>query len=348
MMKRFPILLLVILGAILACSQPEENLDVFTVAEVYQTERDEGNNIDSPSVWHGPNEEHWLIATAKEGDALFVYKAANGEFIIKVGEPGTQPGQLARPNGVFVIDDLAIVVERDNRRIQVLDLPEFNSLGFIGDTLLINPYGLFVHKLENGDYSMYVTDNYETVDEKVPPDDELGKRVHHYNFSLNENQLDWTLVKQFGEASGAGVLRIVESIWADVEHNRLLIAEEDETQSSVKVYDLQGNFTGIIFGRDVFNYQVEGIALYETDPETGYWIITDQSHENNRFHIFSRKNFKYVATFTAPNTTNTDGIWLSPVAFGDFSKGVFFAVHNDGNVSAIDWESVINITGIND
>lgn len=346
-MTRFPISLLLILSVILACSQPK-NLDVFTIAETYQTERDERNNIDSPAVWHGPNEQHWLIATAKQGDALFVYNAENGELVNKVGESGTQPGQLERPNGVFVIDDLAIVVERDNRRVQVFDLPEFNPLGFIGDTLLINPYGLFVHKLESGHYSMYVTDNYETADEQIPPDQELGKRVHHYTFSPSENELDWTLVKQFGETNGDGVLSIVESIWADVDQNRLLIAEEDESQSSVKVYDLQGNFTGIIFGRDVFDYQVEGIALYETGPDTGYWIITDQSHENNRFHIFSRTEFEYVATFKAPNTTNTDGIWLSPVAFGDFDKGAFFAVHNDGNVSTIDWASVINTIGLND
>ncbi len=332
----------------LSCSTPEHQLNIFTVEEVYQTERDELVNIDSPAIWYGPNGEHWLIATAKEGDALYVYNAADGQFISQVGQSGTAPGQLARPNGIFVIDDLAVVVERDNHRVQVFALPEFNHLGFIGDSLLIKPYGLFVYKLENGDYSLYVTDNYETADEHVPPDAELGKRVHIYKFSLTANQLDWTLVKQCGETSGDGVLRIVESIWGDVEHNRLLVAEEDETQSSVKVYDLEGNFTGIVFGRDIFSYQVEGIALYQTDAQNGYWIITDQSHEDNRFHIFSRKEFDYVATIKAPHTTNTDGIWLAQEPFGDFSQGAFFAVHNDGNVSAIDWANVLKTTGLSD
>lgn len=347
-MRFFRFTLLTLSAIIFSCSTTESDLKILTVEEVYQTKRNELNNIDSPSIWHGPNEEHWLIATAKEGNALFVYNAVDGELIKKIGDNGTQAGQFARPNGVFVIENMVLVVERDNHRVQILELPNFNHIGFIGDSLLIKPYGLFVHKLDSDVYSMYVTDNYETVDEQIPPDQELGKRIHHYHFSVNDQQFHWTLIKQFGETSGEGVLRIVESIWADVENNHLLVAEEDETQSSVKVYDLQGNYSDIIFGQDIFKYQVEGIALYQTDAQNGYWIITDQSHDDNRFHIFSRKVFDYVATFKAQNTTNTDGIWLSQQPFGDFSNGVFFAVHNDGNVSAIDWTDVIKIAGLDD
>ncbi|MDX1636639.1 MAG: hypothetical protein R3281_01635 [Balneolaceae bacterium] len=32
--------------------------------EHFQTARDEDDNVDSPAVWHGPDGEHWLLATA--------------------------------------------------------------------------------------------------------------------------------------------------------------------------------------------------------------------------------------------------------------------------------------------
>ena len=346
-MKRrfFHFLLLSASFAFFSCNGPETESKSVKVPEVYQTQRNEQDNIDSPTIWHGPDNQHWLIATAKEGNVLVVHDARNGRFLQRFGELGSGPGQFSRPNGVFVIDDLVLVVERDNHRIQVLHLPDFNHIGFIGDSLLIKPYGLYVYKIDHK-YSMYVTDNYETEDEQVPPNQDLGRRIHQYEFSIENNQLYWTLARRFGETEGKGVLRIVESLWGDVDNNRLLIAEEDETQSSVKVYDLEGRFTNMVFGRSIFEHQVEGIALYAINGDQGHWIIADQSHTDNQFHIFARTSFEYVTTFKGPKTTNTDGIWLTTQSFGDFEQGAFFAVHNDGNVSAFDWGEVMESTGI--
>ncbi len=327
------------------CKNTETGVTAHPVPEAYQTERDTTGNIDSPAAWHGPAGEHWLIATAKEGDALLVYDALDGAFLRRVGETGKGPGRFSRPNGVFVIDDIILVVERDNRRVQVLDLPNFRHIGFIGDSLLVRPYGLFVHKLDSVTYSLYVTDNYETKDEQIPPDHKLGHRVHQYEFSMDNGQFTRRLLKKFGDTTGDGKLRVVESIWGDADNNCLLIAEEDKSRTCVKVYNLQGDFSGVVFGRGLFKYQVEGIALYHTDADKKYWIVTDQSHTANRFHIFTSA-YDYTATFTGPNTSNTDGIWLSQQPFGPFNKGIFFAVNDDGNVSAFDWQNVLETTGL--
>ena len=88
-----------------------EEFPIASVTEAYQTERIEADNIDSPAIWHGPNGEHWCLATAKSTDVMVIYDAVTGETIQRYGETGTGEGQYMRPNGVAVIDDMMIVVD---------------------------------------------------------------------------------------------------------------------------------------------------------------------------------------------------------------------------------------------
>lgn len=319
------------------CSSKDEEKKSpkFLIHEVYQTERNEADNIDSPAFWQGPNGENWVIATAKEGNKLVITDAEKGSLIKTFGNTGSGKGEFSRPNGILVIDSLLLIVERDNQRVQVLTLPELKTLGFICDSL-IKPYGLTCFKISDKKYNLYITDNYEAAEDSIPPPEELNKRIHHYELSVFNDSVEAKTIKKFGAVSGSGILNIVESIYADPVHNHLLLSEEDMTQSSVKVYDLDGNFTGKVFGKGIFKFQVEGIALYECGDSNGYWIITDQDYHNNTFHIFTRKDFEYKGSFYGSKTTNTDGVWLTQVSFGKFKEGAFFAVHDDGNVSAFD------------
>ena len=160
----------------------DDQLAPVVISERYFTPRDTVDNVDSPAVWHSDDGNHWLLATAKETDVILVFDASSGELIDRVGGSGIAPGMLERPNGIAVIDSMALVVERDNARLQVFSLPAFTSLGFIGEMELIRPYGLAVYQDSAGTYVLYVTDNYETADEQVPPDEELGQRVKKYRF----------------------------------------------------------------------------------------------------------------------------------------------------------------------
>jgi 3-phytase len=311
-----------------------------TINEVFQTDRDETLDMDSPAVWHGPNGENWIITTAKKGNSLYVNDANSGKLVKMIGEKGTSLNQFRRPNGIFVFEDHVFIVERDNRRVQVMALPSFNSIGVTGDSLLIKPYGLYIYQDSLKTNHLYVTDNYETADEQVPPISELDRRVHHYIFSIAGDTLKSQLVGMFGDTTETGALSVVESIHGDPGFDHLLLSEEDTSQNVVKVYNINGKFTGKSFGQGIFMSQVEGIALFVTGPQTGYWIITDQSYTANRFHIFTREKFQHLGYFSGPKTTNTDGIWLTQKSFGRFKNGAFYAVHNDGNVSAFDFEEI--------
>jgi len=320
--------------------------EVAVIKESFTTPRDESDNVDSPALWHGGEGQNWLLATAKEGNAIIVYDAANGEKIGRFGSIGTGLGELSRPNGIAVIDDYAVVIERDNHRVQVFILPEFKPLGVFGESVLRSPYGITIDRFE-GKYHLYVTDNYETPEEETPPADSLDRRVHHFAFTVEDNRVAAEHIKAFGDTSGEGVLYKVESILADRIYNRLLIADEHEDHRDIKIYDTDGRFTGQIIPHNYFFYEPEGIVLWECEADSsGYYLIVDQGKINNTFQVFDRKTLEYIGGFSGEITRNTDGTAITQKAFGDFRYGAFYPVHNDGSLTAISWEDIAGTLGL--
>ncbi|MET0889116.1 MAG: phytase, partial [Stenotrophomonas maltophilia] len=307
--------------------------DVATVAEAFLTPMTPDDNIDSPASWTTPEGQVWLIATAKATDKLVVYDGQTGAKLRDVGSLGTAPGQFDRPNGIAVVDDLVLIVERDNHRVQVLQLPDFTPLGVFAADDLRKPYGLWVNKQGNG-YDVYVTDSYDAGEDAqgndvLPPLAELDKRVRRYALQVLDGKAQARLVGSIGDTSEKGALRVVESIWGDPANDRLLIAEEDETYASeIKVYSLEGKFSGTTFGRDAFKAQAEGVML-RTCGKNGWWITTEQGKQRSVFHLFDRHTFKHVGAFQGNTVANTDGIWSMQAPSARFPHGALYAVHDD-------------------
>jgi 3-phytase len=257
-------------------------------------------------------------------------------------------GELSRPNGIAVIDDYAVVIERDNHRVQVFILPELKPLGVFGESVLRSPYGITIDRFE-GKYHLYVTDNYETPEEETPPADSLDRRVHHFAFTVEDNRVAAEHIKAFGDTSGEGVLYKVESILVDRIYNRLLIADEHEDHRNIKIYDTDGRFTGQIIPHNYFFYEPEGIVVWECEADSsGYYLIVDQGKINNTFQVFDRKTLEYIGGFSGEITRNTDGTAITQKAFGDFRYGAFYPVHNDGSLTAISWQDIAGTLGLRD
>ena len=318
---------------------------VAALRESWMTTRDTLDNIDSPAVWHGPRGEHWVLSTAKATDVVVVNDAATGALVRRLGASGTGRGQMRRPNGIAIAGDLVFVVERDNHRVQVFRLPWFESLGTFADKDLRLPYGIALYAEAPDRFMVYVTDNYEMPDESVPPDSLLGERVRQYRVTVTGG-LRAEPIRAFGDTSGPGVLKVVESIALDLPNQRLLIAEELETGSHIKVYTPEGKFTGQIIGAGLFPHQAEGIILYACGDTAGYWVTTDQDLTVNTFHVFDRSTLRLLGSFRGDSTLNTDGIALTQHGFGNFPSGAFYAVHNDGNVAAFSWAAIADALGL--
>ena len=325
--------------------QASNGRTVVRVAEAFLTPMTPEDNIDSPASWVAADGQVWLIATAKASDKLVVYDGQNGSKLRDVGSSGAGPGQFDRPNGIAVIDDLLLVVERDNRRVQVLGLPDFNPLGHFGQEELRKPYGLWVNRTGAGQYDLYVTDSWDNGEDAqgndiLPPLAELDQRVRRYAMHVADGKASARLVSSIGDTSEKGALRVVESLWGDVANDRLLIAEEDETYANeFKVYTLDGQFSGQVFGADTLAAQAEGIML-RSCGDAGWWITTEQGKQRSVFHLFDRETLAHVGAFDGERVANTDGIWNSQQASTRFPNGALYAVHDDQGVVAFDWDDI--------
>ena len=318
-------------------------LDPALVREAFSSPMTPEDNIDSVASWTAPDGQVLVLATAKSTHRLVVYDGFTGEFVRHVGGQGAGPGQFDRPNGIAIADDLVFVVERDNRRVQVLRLPGMESVATFGDDVLELPYGIWVNA-QGGHYELYVTDAYMAGEDAqgediLPPLEELDRRVHRFEF--DPSGAGARHLGAFGDTTPGGALRVVESLWGDPANNRLLVAEEDETYSNeFKVYDLDGRFTGDIVGAGVLEAQSEGIMLKVCGNGGGWWITTAQGRDRSTFHLFDRHTLEHAGAVTGDTVANTDGIWLHGEPSPRFPQGVLYAVHDDQGMVAIDWREI--------
>jgi len=349
-----PAFRIVILTAVsLAVSACSPQSSVAVIAERYLTPTDASMNIDSVTVHAGTGDAVWLFATAKAGDVIRIYAAASGMHLRDLGGPGTGPGEFRRPNGILARDGMLFVIERDNHRVQILGLPGLATLGLIGDATLVRPYGGYLQPLGDDRYRLFVSDAYETADGRIPPPDQLDRRIQVFTIAA-ERAADGTVTaiaaqheRAFGATAGDGVLYVVESLWGDPRFDRLLIAEEDPAGGRViKTYSLDGRFTGPLIGDGIFRSQPEGIALYACADGSGYWITTDQARRRNVFQLFDRRTLNHAGGFSGTVTGNTDGIWLHQEPLPGLPAGVLFAVHDDRAVAAFDWRDIAAALGL--
>jgi 3-phytase len=323
-----------------------------TVAEAFVTPLTPDDNVDSPASWVDRDGRVVLIATAKKSGRLKLYDGDTGAATGDQGSRGAAAGQFDRPNGLFVIDDLVFVVERDNHRVQVLRLPGFAPLGHFGDADLVQPYGLWLRSTAPGAYDVLVSDAYMAGtdargDDVVPPLAALGARFKRYQVTVGAAGVVATRQADIGDTTVEGAIRIPESLWGDAAHARLLVAEEDiATGTALREYGLDGRFRGRTLGLGLFKAQAEGIALWACADGSGYWIATDQFKDRSLFHVFDRVTLAHLGAFAGNTVANTDGIWLQQSATARFPAGVFYAVHDDMGVGAFDWRDVASGLGL--
>ena len=319
--------------------------DAVTVPERYVTRDNPEDELDSLATWPVEDGGTWLIATAKKTHELVVFDVDSGEQLRTVGRRGSGEGEFLRPNGVFVHGDLLLVSERDNRRVQMLRLPDFQPLGSFGESELRSPYGLWAHETRPGELQVYVTDSFMEGArfDVVPPFDQLDQRVRRYRIRLDaDDRPQPGYLGSFGDTAEATALRMVESLVGDPVHDRLLVADEDRRHAAaVREYTLAGRFTGGGIAPGSFLGEPEGIALWACTADSGYWIVADQLHPLTIFRVFDRASLAPRGSFSGGVTAWTDGIVLHAGATARFPAGVLFAVHNDKAVGAFDLRDIV-------
>lgn len=326
-------------------------VDVATVRERYVSEESSADELDSLATWTTEDGRTWLIATAKSTHRLVLFDGDSGARLREFGSEGAARGQFRRPNGVAVHGDMLFVVERDNRRVQVLALPSLETLATFGEAELRSPYGLWLTETEPGELDVYVTDSfmYGPRFDQLPPLAELSQRVRRYRVQVGggDGRLRIAHGGTFGDTSEAAALHVVESIAGDPENDRLLVAEEDEKRpSTLREYTFSGRYTGRSLPQDAFAAQAEGVALWTCSGGEGYWIAVDQLAPLTVFHLFDRVTLAPRGSFRGAVTAHTDGVALHAASTPSFPGGVLYAVHDDRAVTAFDLRDVARALGL--
>jgi len=316
------------------------------VAEAWVSEPAAEDNVDSPASWLDKDGLLKVVASAKSIDQLIVYDGDTGAKLRTVGGSGSALGQLSRPNGVATIDDKYVfVVERDNHRVQVFTLPDFQPLLAFAQDDLRQPYGLWVRRHGDG-YEVIVSDNYTLGEDAngediIPPLPDLDKRLRRYQVSRHDGQWMASGAGHFGDTSEAGAIRVTESVFGDEASNRLLIAEEDiSTGTRLREYTMDGKYAGRDVGAGNYKAQAEGIALMRCKDGSGWWVASDQFDDRTVFHLFDRRTLQHAGSFVGEVTGLTDGVWLDERGDARFPQGAFYASHLDVAVSAFDWRDI--------
>lgn len=322
-----------------AASNAEATVPV--IEERWVTVADTLWNVDTPALWTD-GASSVVLVTAKGTHDLQLFDGATGERVGAFGEQGPEQGNYDRPNGVLVVDDFALVVERDNHRVQVLEMPEGTSLGSFGEDELRYPYGLAVSGTAE-ELVLFVTDDYEDVEDVVP--DDLTRRVHRFDVSLRSGAAPEVRAHAtFGAPDGEGALRVVESIQVDPDQGLVFVA--DESRKSYLEYDVSGTYRGRQLGAPAIEGDPEGIVLVRCGAEAGYWVLTDQQDDVTLFRVFDRVDFEPLGVFRGAVTTNTDGATFELGPVPGFPAGVLYAIHDDQALSAFDWGDVAETLGL--
>lgn len=339
------------LAVLSACAtSPGPSAPVATVAapspatlipEAWISNETPAEELDSLAAWPAPDGRTLLIASGKSGNALSVYDGDTGDRLRSVGGPGQGPLQFNRPNGVAIFGDLLFVVERDNRRIQVLHLPDFRHLSSFGQDVLQVPYGLWLHETEPGLLQLYVTDSFmaDFRTREVPPMRLLDQRIKRFQVRLGaDGSVEPRYLGSFGDTGEAGALRMVESIAGDPAHDRLLIAEEDQrVGSTLRDYTLDGRYSGRSL--PAFTADAEGVALWACDANAGYWIAVDQLRPTI-FRVFDRDSLEPRGTFSGERVSNTDGLAVHASGTARFPAGALYTLQDDKAIAAFDLREV--------
>ena len=311
---------------------------VVVVPERWISEGDTLWNVDTPALWHD-QERGIVLVTGKDSHDLRMFDGAEGTVLGALGQEGTGLGDFLRPNAVLVLEDFVLVVERDNGRIQVLEMPEGNSLGAFGEGVLEYPYGIAMTGARDS-LTLWVTDDYKGPQESVPED--LTRRLHRFTVRLESGAEPLVLNHEtFGAAEGPGALEVVESIQVDPDAGTVFVA--DESRKAYLEHGSDGIFRGRMLGQGRIGGDPEGIVLVRCGASDGYWVVTDQQDDVSLFRIFDRQNLSYIATFRGAVTANTDGASFEPGPVPGFPNGAFYAIHDDQALSAFDWGEIVSL-----
>ncbi len=297
-----------------------------------------GHDTDDPAIWINRKDtlKSLIIGTDKDSDGALYAFDLDGKIVRK-------SVKLQRPNNVDIaydvpvngqLVDIAVLTERETRRMRIFRLPDFQPLDNGGIPVFAgeqqgDPMGIATYTRLT-DSAVFVI-----VGRKEGPAD-----GYLWQYRLQEDgrgNFKADVVRKFGQYSGK---KEVEAIAVD---NKLgFVYYSDETVGVRKYYadpDKKDNHELNFIGQQGFTSDHEGISIYPVTDSTGYLLVSNQ--QANTFMIFKREGANEFVAEVPVSTVESDGSDITPVTFGGkFPGGLFVAMSNGRVFHYYNWKDI--------
>jgi 3-phytase len=330
-----------------ACDPTSKPANMPSVTALVETEavsaQTEDDAADDPSIWHNAaNPEKSLIIGSNKKKGIDVY-SLDGSLVANY--------EVGKINNVDVRNDVQFqdtalhIVGGSNRTTNAMDFwsvdPASGALNWLGSIPSEMPdvYGFCLYK------------NPETNEGFAAMNSKTGE-IGIWKLGFNGKNIAATRVNTY-QLQGQ-----VEGMVADDALNTLYVGLEDGG-----IYRFNqipnGPAKGLLIKGSTeensnIKYDIEGLAIYRTEEQSGYLIASSQG--NNSYAVFERSgDNSYLGSFVITagifdGVEETDGIEATHIPLGpDFPKGAFICqdgYNYDGetkvsqNFKVVDWREI--------
>jgi 3-phytase len=308
---------------------------------------------DDPAIWVNPADpaRSLLLGTNKS-------PAPRGALVVfgLDGKTRQTVGGLDRPNNVDVEYglllpggplDIAVVTERYRRRLRVFKITAEGLADITGATAVFEgqpgesgePMGIALYRRSRDGSVLAV------VSRKTGPRDGYLWQYDLQHDGAGKVKAVW--VREFGRYSGAGE---IEAVAVDDALGYVYYADEGD---GIHKYYADPDHPDAArelawFGRQGYQGDREGLALYGRPDNTGYLLSTDQLVGNSRYFIYPRDGdqSRPLRVFTG-GADATDGADATAAALGPQFPNGLFLVMNSGpkNFLVYKWEDIQALLG---
>lgn len=221
---------------------------------IWKTQCKDEYNFDSIT-----NLENNIYLSCKESNSIISYDV-NGNFLSRMGKKGFNYNEFSKPKGIIQIKNYLFVLEKSNKRCQIIDLKSNKSVSFFGFKKLNIPYdidGIFF----KDQFIIFISD--------------VGNSsILKFNIKIGDQGIEKISSDIFLELPE---LRL-SAITVDTTFDRILII--DSTNNFIRVFSLNG-----IFIKKISNFEGELISITKSDSK---YFIAENSEKKSLIHIYSK------------------------------------------------------------